>query len=86
MKHTIMKIFLIISFIPILFCVFAGFSCAINGYSYTTILGDTPTTIYGLKAFGEVFLSDFVALIFLGVIPFCMLYQIVYIVIAMKRR
>lgn len=86
MKHTIAKIIFIISFVPFLFCIFAGIVCAFRGYTYTEILGDIPTTIYGFKAFFEVFITDLVAMIFLGIIPVCMVYQLVYSVIEFKRR
>ena len=86
MKHKIAKIIFIISFLPIMFCVVAGIVCAFRGYSYTDILGDIPTTVYGIKAFFEVFFTDLVALIFLGIIPACMVYQLVYLVIDFKNR
>lgn len=86
MKHKIAKLLFILSFLPIMFCIIAGISCAINGYTYTEILGDVPTTLYGFKAFTEVFFTDLVAMIFLGIIPVCMVYQLVYLIIDSKKR
>ena len=86
MKHKVAKIIFIISFLPIMFCFVAGIVCACRGYSYTAILGDIPTTVYGLKAFWEVFITDLVAMIFLGIIPVCMVYQLVYLIIDFKNR
>ena len=86
MKHKIAKIIFVLSFIPILFCFVAGIVCAFKGYSYTDILGDIPTTVYGLSAFFEVFITDLVTMIFLGIIPVCMVYQLVYLIIDFKNR
>lgn len=83
MKHLIAKIIFIISFIPFLFCIFAGIVCAFRGYTYTEILGDIPTTIYGFKAFFEVFITDLVT--FIGIIPVCMVYQLIYSIVEFKR-
>jgi hypothetical protein len=86
MKHKIAKTLFILSFLPILFCIVAGIVCAFKGYTYTAVLGDIPTTIYGLSAFFEVFITDLVTMIFLGIIPACMVYQLVYLVIDFKKR
>lgn len=86
MKHKIAKIIFVISFIPILFCIIAGIVCAFKGYTYLDILGDVPTTVYGLTAFFEVFFTDLVAMIFLGIIPVCMVYQLIYLIIDFKKR
>ena len=85
MKHLIAKIIFIISFIPFLFCIFAGIVCAFRGYTYTEILGDIPTTIYGFKAFFEVFITDLVTFTFIGIIPVCMVYQLIYSIVEFKR-
>ena len=85
MKHLIAKIIFIISFVPFLFCIFAGIMCAFRGYTYTEILGDIPTTIYGFKAFFEVFITDLVTFTFIGIIPVCMVYQLIYSIVEFKR-
>lgn len=85
MKHLIAKIIFIISFVPFLFCIFAGIVCAFRGYTYTEILGDIPTTIYGFKAFFEVFITDLVTFTFIGIIPVCMIYQLIYSIVEFKR-
>lgn len=85
MKHLIAKIIFIISFVPFLFCIFAGIVCAFRGYTYTEILGDIPTTIYGFKAFFEVFITDLVTFTFIGIIPVCMVYQLIYSIVEFKR-
>ena len=85
MKHLIAKIIFIISFVPFLFCIFAGIVCAFRGYTYTEILGDIPTTIYGFKAFFEIFITDLVTFTFIGIIPVCMVYQLIYSIVEFKR-
>ena len=85
MKHLIAKIIFIISFVPFLFCIFAGIVCAFRGYTYTEILGDIATTIYGFKAFFEVFITDLVTFTFIGIIPVCMVYQLIYSIVEFKR-
>lgn len=85
MKHLIAKIIFIISFVPFLFCIFAGIVCAFRGYTYTEILGDIPTTIYGFKAFFEVFITNLVTFTFIGIIPVCMIYQLIYSIVEFKR-
>lgn len=85
MKHLIAKIIFIISFVPFLFCIFAGIVCAFRGYTYNEILGDIPTTIYGFKAFFEVFITDLVPFTFIGIIPVCMVYQLIYSIVEFKR-
>ena len=55
-------------------------------YTYLDILGDVPTTVYGITAFFEVFFTDLVAMIFLGIIPVCMVYQLIYLIIDFKKR
>ena len=62
MKHKIAKIIFIISLIPIVLCLLSGIVAIFNGYSYSTMSGDIPEKIYGLKAFWEAFLSLLFAL------------------------
>ena len=69
-----------------MFCIFAGIVCAFRGYTYTEILGDIPTTIYGFKAFFEVFITDLVTFTFIGIIPVCMVYQLIYSIVEFKRN
>ena len=86
MKHKIMKTILIISLIPFLFCIITGIIAIFNGFGYATMSGDIPEKVYGLKAFWESFLSMLFALSIIGVIPACMLYQIIYIFLDVKEK
>ena len=86
MKHKIMKTILIISLIPITLCLISGIVAIFNGYGYPTMSGDIPEKVYGLKAFWEAFLSLLFALSIVGIVPACMLYQIIYIFVDVKDK
>lgn len=81
-KRKILSIILWLSFIPYLFLIGYSLYHAIFGYDvYTMILPQYVRTIYGWDAFSEVFLWTALGLIFIPVIPICLLYQIIYFII-----
>ncbi len=86
MKHKILKIIFLISLIPIILCLISGVLGAVNGIEYATMSGDIPEKVFGIKAFWESFLSLLFALSIVGIIPACMLYQIIYIFIDQKGK
>ena len=86
MKHKVMKIIFLISLIPIVVCIGSGIVSAINGFEYATMSGDIPEKVYGIKAFWESFLGLLFALSIVGVIPACMIYQLIYIFVDMKDK
>ncbi len=76
----ILSIIFIISFIPYIILLGYGIYSAIFGYDvYTWILPTYVETIYGLDAFLEAVTVLGLSLIFIPVIPICIIYDIIYL-------
>lgn len=79
MKKKIPKILLILSFAPYIFCLICGIYCFVNEFTFFSY------TTYGLEAFknGIVFIG--LLLCYYLVIPVCLAYQIIYLIIYIVR-
>ena len=76
----ILSIIFIISFIPYIILISYGIYSAIFGYDvYTWILPTYVETIYGLDAFLEAVTVLGLSLIFIPVIPICIIYDALYL-------
>ena len=81
------KIILFITFIPYLYILSLSIYHAIFGYDvYTLILPVYVKTIYGIEAFREVFIINLLGLTFIPIIPICLIYQIVYLIIFIVKK
>ena len=85
MFKKILRIFFGFSFIPYLFLLSYSLYYAVFGYDvYTMILPQYVRTIYGWEAFSEVFLWTAIGLSFIPVLPICIIYQILYLILLRK--
>jgi len=81
MKKFLFILF-IISFIPYIVLLGYGIYSAIFGYDvYTLILPTYVETLYGLDAFLEAITVLGLTLIFIPIIPVCIIYELLYSVI-----
>lgn len=79
MKNKVLKIILYISFVPYIALLLMAIYHAIFGYDvYTWILPEYVRTIYGIEAFLESFIWNFLRLWYIPVLPLCLAYQIIY--------
>ena len=80
MKKIPLIIF-ILSFLPYIIILGYGIYCAIFGYDvYTWILPTYVETLYGLDAFLDAVTVLGLSLIFIPVIPICVIYDIIYLI------
>jgi len=83
----IKKIILYITFTPYVYILLISIYHAIFGYDvYTLILPTYVETIYGLEAFKEVFILNLLGLTFIPIIPICLIYQLVYLIIFIVKK
>jgi len=83
----IKKIILFITFLPYIYILLLSTYHAIFGYDvYTLILPTYVKTIYGIEAFKEVFILNLLGLTFIPIIPICLIYQIVYLIIFIVKK
>jgi hypothetical protein len=86
-KNKILKILLLLSFIPYLFLIVYSLYHAIFGHDvYTMILPQYVRTIYGWDAFLEVFVWTALGLCFIPILPICFLYQSIYFIRYLKTK
>ena len=77
-------IILLISFLPYMAILGYGLYSAVFGYDvYTLILPTYIETLYGLDAFLEAVTVLGLILLYIPILPFCMIYQIIFILIKM---
>lgn len=74
------RIVLCTSFLPYIAGVILGIVYAISGYDVTTYTGVYVKTIYGFEAFRDVITWYGLGLIFIPIIPVCLIFQIVYFI------
>lgn len=86
-RRKIIKIILVISFLPYVYVLLKALYYAVQGYDvYTWIKPVYTGTIYGMEAFKEVLLWDVMLLTIIPVLPVCLLYQITILVIHIIRK
>ncbi|NLK23665.1 MAG: hypothetical protein GX309_06715 [Clostridiales bacterium] len=86
-RKTKFKIVFFISFIPYIWILLRALYYSIFGYKkFTWVLSYYVGTDYGIEAFKNSIILDGFALCICGIIPICVIYQIVYIFFIMKKR
>ncbi len=86
-KKKFLRILFWLSFVPYLLLVGYSAYFAIVGYDvYTLILPQYLRTIYGWDAFCRVFVWTGIAFCIIPILPICLLYQLIYFMIALVSR
>ncbi len=86
-KMKIIRIIFWLSFAPYLFLLCYSFYHAIFGYDvYTWFLPQYVRTIYGWDAFLDVFVLNAIRLCLIPVLPTCLLYQVIYLIVCLIKR
>ena len=87
MKKIIVKVFLYISFIPYAYLILTSLYAFFYGYDeYTWIKPVYTRTIYGIEAFKTVFLWNMLKLTVTLILPICVVYQIICLVLHTRKK
>ncbi len=86
-KVKTLRIIFWLSLFPYLFLMGYSLYHAIFGYDmYTLILPQYLRTIYGWDAFYQAFIWTVMAFCIIPVLPVCLLYQVIYIILCICKR
>lgn len=87
MKKVIVKIFLYISFVPYAYIILSSIYACFYGYNeYTWIKPAYIRTIYGIEALKTVFLWNTLRLTVTLILPICMIYQTIYLLLHIRKK
>ncbi|MBO5141666.1 MAG: hypothetical protein J6C46_01475 [Clostridia bacterium] len=86
-KNKVFKIVFFISLIPFIIIVLISLYHAIFGYDvYTWIIPTYVKTVYGFEAFLESLIWLGLTLIYIPVLPICLIIQIIYLINYIIRK
>ena len=84
-KKLLFKLLLVISFIPFIYSLIMSFIAMFSGANLGLCVDDCPT-VFGIKAFVNDMFLYLSFLTLYGILPVCVLYQIIYLVKYIKNK